>query len=348
MACQLENPSQTQGTATAVRPSSNYHKLSGKTMGTTYNITYQGDLPQKVQQEIDQLLIQINQEVSTYIDTSFISQFNQSDGILVLQNTRNRFQTNTHFRTNFEAAQKIYDKTQGAFDPTVMPLVNYWGFGYTPKRKVTAVDSQKVSELLKTVGFDKVSIRFSEEENTVSVVKENPKSQLDFSALAKGYGVDAIGKLLEEKKVQNYFVEIGGETLAKGQNAKGKKWRIGINTPEETASTQAIFSVVELSNNAIATSGNYRNYHEVNGKKYGHTINPKTGFPEMNTTLSASVLAPDCMTADAYATAFMTMGYQKALELTESLPNLESYLIFANEKGEMETVMSSGMKQYLK
>ena len=287
-------------------------------MGTTYNVTCGGGAvdADKLKAQLDDLLEAINLEVSTYIENATISLFNQGKDALELGEEEDK---NIHFKINFQKAKEVYKASGGTFDPTIMPLVNYWGFGYTPKRKVTSVDSMKIAELVQTVGFDKVHLDAKKR-----LTKDNLATQLDFSAIAKGYGVDALCKLLEKEGITDYFVEIGGETRTKGNNPKGNKWRIGINTPESNASTQEIYSIVELNDGAIATSGNYRNYHEVNGKKYGHTINPKTGFPEMSTTLSASVVAKDCMTADAYATAFMTMGYEKALVLAEKIPYLES------------------------
>ena len=317
-------------------------------MGTTYNITVGGGEPARLKNNIDQLLVDINQEVSTYIDSSSISMFNKADKEWEIQDTGNRFHTNEHFRKNFDAAKKIYAATEGAFDPTIMPLVNYWGFGYTPQQKVTAVDSQKVAKLVKTVGFDKVNSQFFEKEKKVKIVKENPGSQLDFSAIAKGYGVDAVAKLIEKEGITDYFVEIGGETRVKGKNPDANPWRVGINTPKDNVSTQEIYSIVELQDNAIATSGNYQNFHIVDGQKYGHTINPQTGFPEINTTLSASVIATDCMTADAYATAFMTMGHVKAMQIVAANPELEAYLIYAKADGSMAAAASAGMAKFLK
>ncbi len=329
LACNIET-----NTSTASK-SDTYHAIQGKTMGTTYSVKYLGENPEKMKTEIDQLLVDINQEVSTYIKDATISIFNNNEI------TELDISDKPHFRQNIEAAKDIVEKTKGAFDPTIMPLVNYWGFGYTEKRKVTNVDSLKIDSLMQSVGFDNISLV-----NNI-LEKENPDTQLDFSAIAKGYGVDAIGKLLEQQKVDHYFVEIGGETLAKGKNPKGQNWRIGINVPEENASTQEFYSIIKLANKGLATSGNYRNFYKSNDQKYGHTINTKTGFPEINTTLSASVIANDCMTADAYATAFMVMGYEEALKLVETIPDVETYLIYATDEATLAAKQSSGMQQYI-
>ena len=315
-----------------------YVSLQGETMGTYYRVTYSDAEERNFQSEIDELLRIINLEVSTYIDHSTISTFNKSDGSLQMSYNPESQQIdnypNTHFLANFKAAQKIYLKTDGYFDPTVMPLVNYWGFGYTEKKKVQNVDSIQVDSLLQLIGMDKIQLSGSGDD--VQLIKNQSQLQLDFSAIAKGYAVDAIARMLSQgKKVEHYLVDIGGEVVAKGKNSKGKFWTIGINLPKEGAAVDAIQTAVPLKNRALATSGNYRNFYEVDGIKYSHTISPKTGFPERNTLLSASVFATDCMTADAYATAFMVMGLDKAFDLASQTEELEAYFIYSTDKGEM-------------
>jgi len=326
-----------------------YKKISGKTMGTTYNITYSDTLERDLKPSVDALLIAINQEVSTYIDTSIISIFNQADSDFSLQGNlyASIYQTTSdhHFRYNFGFAKEVYKTTNGAFDPTVMPLVNYWGFGYTEKKAVADIDSVLVDSLMKVVGFDK--IRYSNSGGVNKLLKENPNVQLDFSALAKGYGVDEVARLLEKLEVKNYLVEIGGEVVCKGKNKKKKWWTIGINTPDEDAQLRDIFSSISLENKAMATSGNYRNYYKVGETSYAHTINPKTGFPEKSTLLSVTVLAESCILADAYATAFMVMGLEQSLELATELEDLEAYLIYSGDKGELLAKSTPGMNAFL-
>ncbi len=326
-----------------------YKKISGKTMGTTYNITYSDTIHRDLKPVIDQLLVEINQEVSTYIDTSIISQFNQADldfslqGNLyasIYQKTKDH-----HFRHNFGFAKEVYKTTNGAFDPTVMPLVNYWGFGYTEKRAVKDIDSVLIDSLMAVVGFDK--IQYSNSGGTNKLVKENPSVQLDFSALAKGYAVDEVARLLEKQGVKNFLVEIGGEVVCKGKNKRQEWWTIGINRPEESAQLQDLFSSISLKNQAMATSGNYRNYYKVGETSYAHTINPNTGFPEKSTLLSVTVLAESCILADAYATAFMVMGLEKSLELAEEIAGLEAYLIYSGEEGVLLSKSTSGMDAFL-
>lgn len=319
-----------------------FARIKGKTMGTTYSVTFQDAKKINYKPEIDSILVGINQEVSTYIESSNISLFNVSE----TENTQFHTYENPHFYANLIASKVIYEKTNGKFDPTVMPLVNYWGFGYTEKRTINEVDETKIKEILESVGFEKVKL--SQKETLFTIVKENPKTQLDFSAIAKGYAVDVIGKFLQSKKVENFLVEIGGETVCRGNSPRGDVWALGINIPSKEAKTTDVKEIVKLTNKGLATSGNYRNYHIAeDGSIYAHTINPKTGLPEKSNLLSATVVAKDCMTADAYATAFMVMGKDAAIELAKKLTDIEIYLIFGTENGEMNTYSSEGFNQFL-
>jgi len=221
-----------------------------------------------------------------------------------------------------------------------MPLVNYWGFGYTEKRKVTRVDSARIDSLQRLVGMENIFVRND------SLIKTYPGVQLDFSAIAKGYGVDQIAAFLETEGVRNFYVEIGGEVVAKGKSPRGDNWRIGISDPREGAGLQDIQTAVPLVDRALATSGNYRNVYEVNGQKYSHTINPVTGFPERSRLLSASVFAPDCMTADAYATACMVAGTEQALAFAKNNPEIEVYLIISTEDGGLDVRYSEGIAPF--
>lgn len=329
-----------------------YVKIQGETMGTTYNVTYKDLQQRNLKASIDSLLRVINDEVSTYIPTATISQFNQtqdsynlgidSAAIIDQQASGAVYEKRQHFTSNYFKAREVFVESDGYFDPTVMPLVNYWGFGYTPKKTISDADSVVVDSLLDFVGMNKV--HYVGEELT----KDLFGVQLDFSALAKGYGVDAIGLFLERKGIQDYMVEIGGEVRSRGKNNRGEVWSIGINTPQETADLNDLEAVLLLENKSVATSGNYRNFYEVEGKKYSHTINPKTGFPERNTLLSASVLADDCMTADAYATAFMAMGVEKAFAKVQSMDELEAYFIYSKEDGTLDVRFTAGMEKFVK
>lgn len=320
--------------------------LDGKTMGTYYRVTYLSDKQFDLQGSIDSLLKVINLEVSTYIDHSTISRFNKSAKAVSLSynpiTKGNGGYENKHFLANFVKAREIYNKSKQFFDPTVMPLVNYWGFGYTEKKPVTAVDSIKIDSLIQLVGLDKVSMIRSDAGGNVLKLKEGV--QLDFSAIAKGYAVDEVGNLLVKNGISDFLVDIGGEVLAKGSSPRGDEWVVGINKPKEGAATNDVQTVVPIQNRAIATSGNYRNFYEVDGVKYSHTINPRTGFPERNTLLSASVFADDCTTADAFATAFMVMGKDRALQLATADPTIDAYLIYSDENGEMKFAYTEGVK----
>ncbi|MEO0341311.1 MAG: FAD:protein FMN transferase, partial [Bacteroidota bacterium] len=232
--------------------------------------------------------------------------------------------------------------TDAAFQPTIMPLVNYWGFGYTEKRAVTSVDSLRVDTLLSYIGLDKIQLTED------SLIKLNPDVQLDFSGIAKGYGADLIAERFKAKGINDYFIEIGGDVLANGLSPRGDDWVFGITVPLPEAGLMEFMTTAPLKNRAVATSGNYRNYFEVEGEKYGHTINPYNGFPEKNSLLSVSAFAKDGATADAFATACMVMGYEKASQLAEANPELEAYFIVGMPDGSMKTYFSSGLFEIFK
>lgn len=304
--------------------------LRGETMGTYYQVSYVGEMDQELPVAVEQLLKAVNREVSTYDPNSVISQFNKSETGILLD-------APAHFIANLELAQAVYEQTQGAFDPTVMPLVNFWGFGYTGDKQGSTIDTAEVADIRNYVGMDKVQLKGD------SLIKTHPKVQLDFSACAKGYGIDQVAALLVSKGISSYLVDIGGEARAKGQKPDGNWWRVGINVPEEKAMLNEVFTAVELQNRSIATSGNYRNWYEADGVRYSHTINPKSGFPERTELLSVSVFHQNCIQADAYATACMVLGVEKALSLAQRLPDLEVYLIFSRPDGSMEARYTSGL-----
>ncbi|MEM6725471.1 MAG: FAD:protein FMN transferase [Bacteroidota bacterium] len=319
--------------------------VNGETMGTTFRVVYLSQTGENFFAEVDSLLKEVNQELSTYIPESRISRFNQADNNIYLATTGTR-----HFERVFRSAKEIHKATDAYLEPTVMPLINYWGFGYDEKRMVTDIDSVKVDSLRQFVGFEKVELTpvldtsINGDKATRRIVKSNPSSQLDFSAIAKGYGVDAIGELLESKAINDYLVEIGGEVRARGKNAKGAVWTFGVSTPKEDAEITDVNNVIALSNYSAATSGNYRNFYEKDGQKYAHIINPFSGFPQASTLLSTTVFATDCMTADAYATAFMVMGKEQAKALADQIPGVEALFIFSDAEGNMRSEMTEGAK----
>ncbi len=311
--------------------SQSYIYVTGETMGTTYNIKYNSK--ENFQKEIDKELKRINDEVSTYIPASTISKFNTSNSGIVVDSS--------DFYINLIKAMEVYKLSDGYYDVTVMPLVNYWGFGYTGHEDVEKIDSNEVKELLKRVGSEKIKIT-SQGKGKILVQKIKKEVQLDFSSIAKGYGVDKIGELLAKKGIKDYMVEIGGEVVSSGKSPRGTEWVIGINTPSESASPQDVILEVEISGKGLATSGNYRNFHNNAGKKYGHTINPKTGYPEQSNLLSASIIADDCMTADALATACMASGLNKSKEIIKKLNNVEACFIYTNDNGEFQVYKTPG------
>ena len=314
-----------------------YTTLQGQTMGTTYSVKYSSEIDHKT--SIDSILVEVNGQVNTYDPNSLISQFNQGTEIAIHDSLPN------YFQDNYRRAQEIYKITEGSFDPTVMPLVYYWGFGKN-KVAVENADASKIKELQSYIGFDKIEVSESKMGMTY-FTKQNPNTQLDFSGIAKGYGADQIANFLTSRGIENYLVEIGGDGLAKGTNPTGQPWVIGINTPKEDADPRMDFkALVQLQDKAVATSGNYRNYYEVDGKKYAHTINPKTGYPEMSNLLSVSVATNDGMSADAFATAFMVMGLERSIELAENLPEIDAYFIY-DENGTMKVKATSGFQSMI-
>lgn len=302
--------------------SNTVQRIVGQTMGTTYTVKYHGSKQASLQTSIDSFLQVFNQSASTYIPNSSISLFNQQSHLELKDD---------YLIALLEYSKRIYQETEGAFDPTVMPLVNYWKFGYEQN-----IDPSKVSidSLLSLVGFDKISWT---NEETPTINKEHPDTELDFSAIAKGYGVDLIGELLEQKGIDAYLVEIGGEMRAKGQKPDGQYWKVGIDRPIDSLKIRQKAAIISLKNRAIATSGNYRNFYIKDGQKVAHTINPKTGYSELSNLLSTTILAPTCIEADAYATAMMVMGLEKSKAFAENHPSLGVLLIYADEAGNLQT-----------
>ena len=307
-------------------------QLSGSTMGTTYRVVYaaRAASPGEVQQAVDSLLGEINQSLSTYIDTSLISQINASS------DTSAWHPIDSHFEAVFRRARFVYGDTSGAFNPAVGPLVDAWGFG--PAGPGAMPESTTIESLLLIVDFD----LFDERDSPPAVQKSSPAAQLDFNAIAKGYGVDAVGQLLELRGVESYLVEIGGEVRTRGDHPSGRAWSVGIERPDEDASGHVVQTVLLLNDAALATSGNYRNFTIRDGRKYAHILNPETGYPEESPLLSASVLAEDCMTADAYATALMVMGLEQGMDFVEARDWLEAYFIADGGEGQYLERRSTG------
>ena len=268
-----------------------------------------------------------------------LSPFNKASVITHI-NENTDLTADSLFTEVFLLAKQISQETHGAFDITVAPLVNAWGFGF---KNAAQVDSIMIDSLHQFVGIDKVELIDGK------VVKKDPRLMLDCSAIAKGYGVDCVARLLDSKGIRNYMINIGGELVMKGENPKMETWSIGVNKPidDSLSVNQEIQAVLKLTNVGLATSGNYRNFYYKGGKKYAHTIDPRTGYPIQHNILSATVVAPDCATADAYATSFMVLGLDSAKQICNAHPELDAYFIYTTDKGNTEIYYTTGMKQYL-
>ena len=306
--------------------------LKGETMGTTYSIIYYDVQKRHLQSSIDSFLIAFDRSISTYNPKSVISAFNKNKSLA----TNDRY-----LKTLFHESTKIHQQTDGFFDPTVMPLVNHWGFGNQQKKEVSAAS---VDSLLALIGFERIGL-VQQTPQQYTLKKQNPLSQLDFNAIAKGYGVDLVGELLEGRKVTNYLVEIGGEMRASGQKPNGDFWKVAIDRPIDTLKTRLQEAGLLLKNQSLASSGNYRNFYVKDGQKIVHTINPKTGYPEISRLLSASIVASSCMYADAYATACMVMGLEKAKVFVQEHPEIQALLIYAKEDGVLQTWETEGLER---
>lgn len=300
-------------------------KLSGSVFGTSYSVIY--DSKVDFTKQFDSLFYIINASMSTYQTNSIISKLNRNEDNKV----------DEHFSKVFETSKIIYTETQGAFDPTIGIVVNAWNFG--PERNIVALDSSKIDCLMQYVGFDKVNI-------VDNKLLKLQGAFIDFNAIAKGYGVDVIGEFLESKSIKNYLVEIGGEIRCRGKNIeKNKAWRVGVDQPRFDGE-QSVLKAISLSNEAMATSGTYRKFKlDENGNRYAHIINTKTGYPSKTNVLSVSVIAKDCMTADAYATAFQAMGIENVKEFLKIHQELKVFFVFENDKQELETLALNGFPE---
>lgn len=294
-----------------------FKKIAGYTQGTTYHITYQNVLNRDLQPEIDSLLREFDMSLSTYIDSSLISEFNKTDKQMAVDD---------YLINVFTTGKEVWETSDGAFDMSIAPLVNAWGFGFTEKAEV---DSAMIDSILAFTGMENLML------SNGILKKTDPRVMLDPNAIAQGYSVDVVSAYLEANGIHNYLVEIGGELKAKGTKAEGETWKIGVDKPLEgnLQPGNNLQIVVALKDKALATSGNYRKFYEKDGQKYAHTIDPKSGYPVMQNLLSATILTDACMVADAYATACMVVGLEKAIEIIEKNPQLDAYFIYGQEDG---------------
>ncbi|MCP3875827.1 MAG: FAD:protein FMN transferase [Desulfobacteraceae bacterium] len=296
------------------------YSISGKTMGTYYTIKFISNKklsPSTWKKKVDVRLKEVNKKLSMYNPKSELSLFNQHD-------IGKPVSISSDFFTIILSAKKLYHLTEGSWDGTIKPLVDLWGFG-TKKQTNRIPEPHQITLALSTLGFNHIKIK---RPNTIFKSKA---ITLDLGSIAKGYGVDAIADIFISSDINNILVEIGGELKAFGKNKKGKIWSVGISKPDKLFSNQELYKIIRLDNSAIATSGNYRNFFEINGKTYSHIIDPKTGFPVDNHIVSVSVISKDCSFADGLATALMVMDVKKGLSLVNSLEQTECMIIQKKE-----------------
>lgn len=312
-----------------------YTVINGRTMGTTYNIQYKDSLQRDFKAEFDSILKFINESMSTYDPNSTISKFNTGDDSIKT--------IDPHFEEVFRVSEKVFYLTNMYFNPSVYPLVKYWGFAGGPKP--IKVDSSKIDSLLALCDFSTFKVFDREDETIIARGKEN--IQLDFSAVAKGYAVDIICKYIKQKNINNYLVEIGGEVRYAGLNQEGENWSIGIDYPIIKGEKRKLAAIISSKDKAIATSGNYRNFYVKNGKRYTHILNPNTGYSFSSNILSATVVSEKCAEADALATALM-IGGEKLFDSLENNPEYEILLIKSELNNKSEEVLTPIMSESLK
>ena len=303
--------------------------VEGQTMGTTYHVSYFDKKNRNFKNSIDSLLVLINKSINNYDPESEVSRFNKAK-------TSFKFEL-PYFLPPIKKSAEVFRNSVGAFDPTVMPLVYMFGFGADKNRQLP--DSAKVDSVKSFIGFEKIQF------NSDSILKTDSRSQIDFGGIGQGYGADVITDYLKAKGIANALVELGGEGMAIGKNLEKKQpWELGVLDPNSTRDSLFYKAYVKLSDKGFSTSGNYFNYSIVDGKKFSHTIDPKSGYPIQRSILSATVFAKDCITADAWATAFMVMGFEKAQEILKTHPELSVFFVYTAEDGTQKVFVSDEMK----
>jgi len=307
--------------------------FSGKTMGTIYHITVVTGFfenTKALKDKIDMRLDEINKSMSTYRKDSEISRFN------ALNKTGEKFYISNDFFNVMTVAQNLYKLTGGAWDGTIEPLVTLWGFGNSENKKRTPSKSE-IDALLADIGFNNIEMSANR-----YLIKKKAFISLDFASIAKGYGVDQVAALIRTNQIKNFLVEIGGEVFAAGFRKDGKNWKIGINRPEENSPFDQVYKVLYLQDKGFATSGDYRNYFEFEGKRFSHILDPRNGYPINNEVVSVSIVADTCTFADGLATAVMVLGHKKGLELVNSLDNTECLIVVQAHDGTLTDYYSKG------
>ena len=304
--------------------------LRGEAQGTYYNMVYYDSLQRNLHRQVDSILKAFDRSVSLWVPNSVLSRVNRNDTTVKLDQ---------NFIGNFKYSVQVSKATHGAFDMTVGPLVEVWGFGFESREKV---GKHIVDSLLPLVGYQKIKIINGR------VVKADPRMQIDFNGIAQGYSDDVVGAFFDSLGIHNYLIDIGGEVKAKGTKPDGSYWRVGIEKPAaDSVSPRVLKAVIALHNLSVATSGSYRKYYEENGIRYSHTIDPKTGYPVQHSLLSVSVLAKNTALADAYATAFMVMGYKKSRAFVEQHPGLEAFFIWSAKDKSFKSYATPGFKKII-
>jgi len=312
---------------------SKIHFFQGETQGTTYTIQVVAEKCDLKKREFDSILSDFDLYLSTYKRDSYISKFNESELNYSFEDK------NKYFFRCLTESQKIHHLSDGAFDPSVFPLIEGWGFF---KENHEPLSQVRADSILKFVDFTKGKLfDYQINGNQLVLTKSDPRLKLDFNAIAQGLAVDVLYEYLKKKGFENVFVEIGGEIRVSGKNKEGANWRIGVDKPIDNEDRE-IQEVIELTNSAIATSGNYRKFYVYKGRKYAHTINPKTGMQVEHQLLSATVIAPSAAIADGFATAFLVMGKQKALKFLAANPNLKMKAVFIEAANQGFTVEKVG------
>ena len=315
------------GTVLIIRQqqSTPYQKNAGLIFGTTYSVTYQ--CGEDLQEEIEAELKKVDDEFSMFNSQSIVARLNNGE----------QPELSNDFIDVFKLARQVSEDTNGAFDITVAPLVNAWGFGFKHEQMPS---KEQVDSLRELIGYRYVTLKDK------NITMQKPGMMLDFSAIAKGYGVDVVARLLERHDIKNYMVEIGGEITTRGINPERVPWRIGVNKPSEDALNEnhELQTILNVTDKSMATSGNYRNFYVKGGKKYAHTIDPKTGYPVQHSLLSATVLTDRCAKADAYATSFMVLGMDGAKQILERHKELMAYLIYTDSKGNLAVWYSPSLE----
>ena len=306
----------------------NYRKISGFTQGTTYHITYEDKANLNFTEAIDSIFKNFDLTFSQYIPNSIVSRINNNDPTVEVDDM---------FVEVYKKSLEVNRETKGDFDLTVGPLVNAWGFG---AEKKALTDSSRIDSLMQYIGMNKIRLEGRK------LVKDLPGIKIDVNSIAQGYAVDVVYHFFEQMGIRNFMVEIGGEVRTKGKNPKGEIWRIGVDKPTEgnMVAGEDLQTVVLIDNKAVTTSGNYRKFFEENGIKYSHIIDPHTGYPYRNNLLSVTVIADDALTADGYDTGLMVLGLEGARELLKQHPELQAYMIYADEQGKFQVEYTPGIQ----